>query len=106
MKRKKEPVCLTCGHAVTGKTNVPACLTCQFSGGQYGGHSNGSGWPMKSDALGCHPSQVNEHNERAKRHGINVKYDSEGFCHIPDRGVHRDILNLEKMHINNSFTGY
>ncbi len=56
-------------------------------------------WPMKSEALGCHPEQANELIERNKRHGITgVRYDADGTAILADRGARRDLMALEGVH--------
>jgi hypothetical protein len=60
--------------------------------------SCGSGWPMKSIALAVHPEQVAEANERNRKAGVNVTYESDGTAVIPDRGERRRLLRLEGMH--------
>ncbi len=55
-------------------------------------------WPMVSNALSVHPKQVDEANNRAKRHGINVLYKRNGQVVIPDRNERRKLLSLERMH--------
>lgn len=95
--------CKKCG----GNRTAEKCNLCElFAAGYAGGHSNGSGWPMVSEALACDPRQVKQHQERARRHGINVTYRPDGCVEIPDRGERKKLLKLEKMHDNNSFTGY
>ncbi len=54
-------------------------------------------WPMKSDSLGCHPEQVGEANERAKKAGIQgVHYERDGTCVINDNGARKKLMRLEK----------
>lgn len=56
-------------------------------------------WPMKSDALSCHPSQVAAITERNKRHGITgVRYEKDGTCVIADRGARKALMALEGKH--------
>lgn len=62
--------------------------------------ASASGWPMKSDALAVHPSQIAEVMERNKRHGITgVSYDpKDGRAILADRGARRDLMALEGIH--------
>lgn len=63
-----------------------------------------TGWPLNAgDSLGVHPSQVEQANARAKRHGINVTYDQHGNPHVPDRAEYGKLLKLEGKHLNNAF---
>lgn len=62
-------------------------------------------WPMVSEALAVHPSQVATANARNKRHGVNVVYDKNGAAHIPDRGERKRLLKLEGFHDNNGGYG-
>lgn len=52
-------------------------------------------WPMRSEALAVHPSQVEEANERNRRHGIATRYEPDGTAVIPTRGDRKRLLRLE-----------
>lgn len=65
--------------------------------GTPGGHAS-SCWPMRSEALSCHPDQAAEHNERNRSKGIGARYDRDGNCTIDSRGDRKKLLKLEKMH--------
>lgn len=65
--------------------------------GAPGGHA-ASCWPMKSEALACHPDQVVDHNERNRSKGIGARYNADGTCVIESRGDRKKLLRLEKMH--------
>lgn len=53
-------------------------------------------WPMYSEALAVHPSQVDAANERAKKHGIAVTYETgTGQCKIDSRADRAKLLKLE-----------
>ncbi len=69
-----------------------------------GGHLP-SCWPMKSMALGVHPKQVQEANERNKRNGVDVTYDRNGRAVIPDRNERKKLLRLEGFRDNNGGYG-
>lgn len=63
-------------------------------------------WPMKSDALAIHPSQIKAVMEHDRKHGIATEYDpKDGRCIIKDQGQYRDLLKLRKMHQNNGGYG-
>lgn len=93
--------CKKCGgtpNARTGKCNI-----CEILGqGTAPGGTMTTGWPMQSEALACDRSQIDEHNARAKRHGIRVEYKYVGkhkvVVEIPDRNERRKLLRLEKYH--------
>lgn len=55
-------------------------------------------WPMRSEALACHPDQVQEMNERNAKHGIGTRYEADGTAVIPDRGDRKRLLRLEGYH--------
>lgn len=59
-------------------------------------------WPMVSEALAVHPKQVQEANERNRKHGVSVTYDRKGMAVIPDRNERRKLLRLEGFHDNNA----
>lgn len=62
-------------------------------------------WPMVSEALGVHESQVAEANARAKRHGIAVEYRPDGRAVISSREARKRLLRLEGMHDNHAGYG-
>jgi hypothetical protein len=56
-------------------------------------------WPMDSDALACHPEQIQELMNRNKKHGITgVSYKPDGTAVLADRGARRDLMALEGLH--------
>lgn len=66
----------------------------------------GRAWPMLSDALACHPDQVDAMNERNARSGISVTYDrTDGRAIIPDRAERRKLLKREGLHDRNGGYG-
>ena len=63
-----------------------------------------TGWPMKSEALAVHPSQVAQMNARNKKHGVNVQYCPKwGTAIIPDSGAYKRLRKLENARHNNSY---
>jgi hypothetical protein len=62
------------------------------------GGPSASGWPLKSDALAVHPSQIAEANERNARAGCSVRYQEDGRAVIPDKGEYRKVLKIEGYH--------
>ena len=83
-----------------------ACKTCHFdpcrcsdlAAGYMGRSMTPTCWPMKSVALCVHPKQALQANERAKRHGINVYYNRQGTCIIPDSKNYAKLLRIEGLH--------
>jgi len=60
-----------------------------------------TGWPLKSEALAVHPSQVAEMNERNRRNGVNVEYCPKwGTAIIPDEGAYKRLRRLENVRFN------
>jgi hypothetical protein len=56
-------------------------------------------WPLKSEALACHPGQITEIIERNRRHGVTgVSYNKDGTAILADRGARRDLMALEGVH--------
>lgn len=84
------------------------CRTCHFApcrcedlAAKYMGRSNTpTCWPMKSDALACHPEQIPAMLERNKKHGVTgVTYDPvDGRAVFADRGARRMLMALEGVH--------
>lgn len=65
--------------------------------GVPGGHPP-SCWPMTSEALACHESQVAEMNARNEAAGVSTRYKADGTAVIPDRSDRRKLLKLEGYH--------
>lgn len=55
-------------------------------------------WPMRSEALACHPDQVSEMNQRNSDKGIGARYEGDGTCVIPSRADRKKLLKLERFH--------
>lgn len=72
--------------------------------GVPGGHPP-SCWPMTSEALACHESQVAEMNERNRAAGVGTRYTADGTAVIPDRADRRKLLKLEGYHDRNGGYG-
>lgn len=73
-----------------------------FEDGRVGnciGGQHAAGWPMKSDALAVHPSQVAAANARNARHGVNVRYEPHaGLAIIPSEREKKKLMKLEGFH--------
>lgn len=52
-------------------------------------------WPMKSRAMGCHPSQIPEANEAVK--GTGCSYNDRGELVIPDAAAKKKVLRRKGM---------
>lgn len=90
--------CKECG----GNRTKEKCNLCELfaTGGSVARTQQTTTWPMVCEALAVHPKQIEQANERAKKHGINVTYGKHGLCHIPDPGNYKKLLRLERMHNN------
>lgn len=57
--------------------------------------STNPGWPMVSQAMGCHPEQVAEFQRNADAHNLTgVKFRPDGACVFEDSGAKRDYMKL------------
>lgn len=67
-------------------------------GNNFGGQ-HAAGWPMYSDAMAVHPSQVAAANARNARHGVNVRYEPHaGLAIIPSEREKKKLMKLEGFH--------
>lgn len=100
--RNAKPKCKKCGGTIHGAF----CKLCDLfaSAATPSGHLP-SCWPMKSDALAVHPSQIKQANERNRRNGVNVTYAKNGQAIIPDRKERKKLLKLEGFRDNNGGYG-
>lgn len=55
-------------------------------------------WPMRSEALACHPEQAGEMNDRNRKAGIAATYDGDGICVIASRKDRAKLNKLEGFH--------
>ena len=55
-------------------------------------------WPMRSEALACHPNQIPAIMERDRKHGVPTRRDKVGRPILTSRGHRRALMRLEKMH--------
>lgn len=91
-------LCKKCGAR---PNKIGKCLICEMLGqGEPPGGTATTGWPMVSEALAVHPSQVQQANDRAKRHGLHTVYRPDGMAVIPSRNERKRLLRLESMHDN------
>ncbi len=51
-------------------------------------------WPMKSDALGCAPSQIPEFREVTRKYGCSTDYTPDGRAIVRSRGHRKKLLKL------------
>lgn len=93
--------------AILRRLNRQAQVRGRALGGKRGaGEAPGAGhcWPMKCEALAVHPDQVEQMNERNRRHGVNVQYEPKhGLAIIPDAAAYKRLRRLERCHFNNSY---
>ena len=55
--------------------------------------------PLESVALSCHPEQVEEFNDRAKREGLTgITYRPDGMCEVTSRKQRRDWMRVRGLH--------
>lgn len=95
-------ICKKCG----GNRTEDKCNLCElFASGETLTGVSTTTWPMKSEALAVHASQVEQANDRNKRHGIAARYDKQGFCHIPDRADRKRLLKVEGFRDNSGGYG-
>lgn len=67
------------------------------------GGTHAKGWPMRSVALACQPSQVADMNARNKRLGIGTRYEGDGTAVIPDAADRRRLIRQERLVDRDSF---
>ena len=58
------------------------------------------GWPIHSDAAGCHPDQIPEHIAFDEKHGVKTEYDSTGRPILTDRVHRKKYLKIHGLHDN------
>lgn len=56
------------------------------------------GWPIYSDAAGCHPSQIDEHRAFDTLHGVPTDYDGSGRPILRDRVHRKKYLRAHGLH--------
>jgi hypothetical protein len=74
-----------------------AKLKSLLSGGEEVGGQRPSCWPMKSYAMGFHPSQVKKANELHAKAKTGCYHDKTGRLVIPDNGARKRALKLYGM---------
>lgn len=56
-------------------------------------------WPLKSDALGCHPDQIPEMQQAYAKQGVDVNFDKDtGQAILRDRSHRRDVMRVAGIH--------
>ena len=66
---------MSCGPTCKGA----ACLLCEmFANRTPPGGKRPATWPLHSDAMAVHPSQIPEAMAAAKKHGVPTDFDSAG----------------------------
>ncbi len=71
------------------------------------GETPGAGhcWPLKCEALACHPSQVEGFKSAYKKRGVNVDVRKDGMVIVPDEGAYRRLRKVHGAFHRNSFNG-
>ncbi len=97
-KRRRCPNC--------GRVKCLEAWVCELVlGGPPAVYSKG-GWPMKSQAMACHPSQIQEMMDRNKQHGITgVTYNAEGDAIISSPREKAKLMRLEGLRDRNGGYG-
>lgn len=62
-------------------------------------------WPLHSDALGCHPSQVADMEREAIKRGVPTKHDNQGRAVFTDRGHRKAYLKAFQFQDNDGGYG-
>lgn len=99
-----------CGFIVGGKRLTEAELDARPSrfheiveSRRAPGGSRPSCWPMRSNALGINPEQIDEQMRADKEMGLNLDYDRQtGECLIPDQSMLKKACIANGMHHNNA----
>ena len=75
---------------------------------EHGGFqsTNDAGWPIHSDAAGCHPSQIKETERQLKEKGVRMRHTRDGRAIFESRAHRRRCMKALGIHDNASFTGY
>ena len=95
------------GQAVYLAYGTDHCRMCDvlLAGSEPLAANQPGAWPIISDALAVHPSQVQQARERNKRHGVPVWYMLDGRAILPDRAARKKLLKLEGFHDNSGGYG-
>jgi hypothetical protein len=67
--------------------------------------SGKSCWPMKSEAMACHPKQIEEIMKRDRKHGVPTCRDRVGRPILTSRAHRKALMRLEGYHDNNGGYG-
>ena len=62
-------------------------------------------WPMKSEALACHPDQIPEIMERDRQHGVPTRRDRTGRPVLTSQAHRQALMKLEGVHDKNGCYG-
>jgi hypothetical protein len=63
------------------------------------------GWPLRSDACGCHPSQVAQFESDATRKGVPTEFDKKtGEAIFRDKSHRRNYLKAFGYHDRNGYS--
>lgn len=62
-------------------------------------------WPLRCEALACHPSQVAGFRKAYKERGVNVEVLKSGIVVVPDEGAYRRLRKVHGAFHRNSYNG-
>jgi hypothetical protein len=76
------------------------CETCGFlpcrcedlAAGYMGNAQSAAGWPRRSEALGCHPKQIEQQMEFLKRRGVPTEFTPDGAAVVTCPGHQKQLL--------------
>lgn len=96
-------------HFIDGRPATQAEVDAAFPAKPLGvpmhGGNTSSAWPLYSDALAVHPSQIEQARARNRKRGVAVDYLPDGRAILTDRGARRDLMKLEGVHDNHGGYG-
>lgn len=79
--------------------------TCQriYTESGITGAASNAGWPIMSEAAGCHPKQIKEFEAHDRKIGVNTKYTQDGRAIFRDSNHRRRHLKAHGMLDRNSY---
>jgi len=67
--------------------------------------NSATGWPIRSEAMACHTSQIPDMMARNKKHGLSIPYDRLGRPILNDAGQRKALMKVEGVKDLNSYYG-
>lgn len=83
----------------------PSKLADLFASGETLAAHQSSCWPMKSEAMACHPDQIPAIMERDRKAGVPTQRDRAGRPILTSRAHRRALMRVEGYHDNNGGYG-